>query len=145
MDPQHNRPQRSPSTTALFDFAQDRRQFLGTAINLAAAPALAQVLATGFAGRALAQAPAPTEDGGRCMQAPQAHHVVQDDAAGQSGHDVRLMVLLALEEEGDVEDFGDGGRYNDEPDLEQHQDIEHDAVGDAQSRRCYQQRGVRDL
>jgi oligopeptide transport system substrate-binding protein len=42
----------------LLDFELGRRRFLGTAIKLAAAPALAQALAMGSVGRALAQAPA---------------------------------------------------------------------------------------
>ena len=52
------------------------------------------------------------------------------------------MMLPAVEEEGDVERLGDGSRYNDEPDLQQHEDIEHDAVRDAQNRRLYQRRRV---
>src|SRR6266571_4110153 len=50
----------SPAT-ALLDFELDRRQFFGTAIKLAAAPALAQMLAMGSVGRALAQAPAQNQ------------------------------------------------------------------------------------
>jgi len=42
----------------LLDFELGRRRFLGTAIKLAAEPALAQALAMGSVGRALAQAPA---------------------------------------------------------------------------------------
>src|SRR6202171_3905009 len=42
----------------LLDVELGRRRFLGTAIKLAAAPALAQALAMGSVGRALAQAPA---------------------------------------------------------------------------------------
>ena len=76
------------------------------------------------------------------MQAAHAHHVVEDDAAGEAGQEVGLVILLAVEEEGDVEKLGDGGRYNDEPDLHQHEDIEDDAVGDAQGRRVYQRRRV---
>src|SRR5881409_1061435 len=41
----------------LIDHRLDRRRFLGTAIKLAAAPALAQALAMGSVGRAFAQAP----------------------------------------------------------------------------------------
>src|ERR1700738_772063 len=42
----------------LLDYALGRRRFLSTAARLAAAPALAQALAFGSVGRALAQAPA---------------------------------------------------------------------------------------
>ena len=52
------------------------------------------------------------------MQAAHAHHVVDDDAAGEAGQEVGLVILLALEEEGDVEQLGEGSRYNDEPDLD---------------------------
>ena len=76
------------------------------------------------------------------MQPAQPHHVVQDDPTDQTGQEVGLVVLLALEEEGDVKQLGNGSRYNDEPDLHQHEDIEHDAVGDAQSGTVYQRRGI---
>ena len=72
------------------------------------------------------------------MQAAHAHHVVQDDAAGEAGKEVGLVLLLALEKEGDVEKFGDGSRYNDEADLHQREDIEDDAVRDAQGWTVYQ-------
>ncbi len=42
----------------LLDFELNRRRFIGTAVKLAAAPALAQALAMGSVGRAFAQAPA---------------------------------------------------------------------------------------
>ena len=41
------------------------------------------------------------------MQAAHAQHVVQDDAAGEAGQEVGLMILPALEEEGDVEQLGE--------------------------------------
>src|SRR5438105_15883928 len=48
-------------STELLDSMLGRRRFLGTALKLAAAPALAQALAMGSVGRALAQAPAPNQ------------------------------------------------------------------------------------
>ena len=79
----------------------------------------------------IADALAPGEIGVRLVQAADAHHVVQDDTAGEAGEEVGLVLLL-LEKEGDVEKLGDGSRYNDEADLHQREDIEDDAVGDAQ-------------
>ena len=54
----HDRAKSNRTHRTLLDVELSRRRFLGTALKLAAAPALAQALAMGSVGRAFAQAPA---------------------------------------------------------------------------------------
>src|SRR5438132_1382532 len=54
-------PESATGAAELLDSMLGRRRFLGTALKLAAAPALAQALAMGSVGRALAQAPAQNQ------------------------------------------------------------------------------------